>query len=147
LSKDLQEDICREHIFKSIYNKYLKDLCSFLYYKYGERLNPEDKAQEAFIKLWENCKKVTQQTARSFLFKTANNMMLNEVKHQKVVLKYAKEGTKGHTNESPEFLLQQEDFLRQYQRALAGLTEDQRVAFMLNKAEGKSTAKLPRCWA
>ncbi|WP_340199355.1 RNA polymerase sigma factor [Ascidiimonas sp. W6] len=142
MPKDLHENICKEHIFSGIYNKYLKDLSSFLYYKYGERLNPNDKAQEAFIKLWEHCKKVTLQTAKAFLFKTANNMMLNEVKHQKVVLKYEKEGAKSYTNESPEFILLQEEFLKQYQQALANLTEEQRVAFMLNKAEGKKHSEI-----
>lgn len=142
LPKELQEDICKEHIFSSIYKKYLKDLYSFLYYKYGERLNPKDKAQEAFIKLWENCKKVSPQSAKSFLFTTANNMMLNEVKHQKVVLKYEKGNHKSATNESPEFLLQQEEYLKQYQKVLASLTEEQRVAFLLNKAEGKKHSEI-----
>ncbi len=142
MPKDLHENICRETIFAAIYNKYIKDLCSFLYYKYGERLNPNDKAQEAFVKLWENCKKVTQQTARAFLYKTANNLMLNEVKHQKVVLKYEQQNIKSYTNESPEFLLRQEEFLKQYQEALGNLTEEQRVAFLLNKVEGKKHSEI-----
>ena len=120
-----------------MYNKYAKELHDYLYYKYGERLDPNDKAQEAFVKLWENCKKVKPGSARAFLYKVANNMMLNELKHQKVVLKYQKEKPKSHTNENPEFLLEKEEYLKRYQAALARLTEEQRVAFLLNKVEGK----------
>ena len=41
-----------------------------------------------------------------------------------------------------EFLLEKEQFLEQYQSVLATLSEDQRVAFLLNKAEGKSHAEI-----
>ena len=100
-------------------------------------MNPNDKAQEAFIKLWENCKKVTLGKAKSYLYTVANNMMLNEVKHQKVVLRYQKLQPVEHTNETPEFLMEKEEYFQKYQKALEKLSEEQRVAFMLNKAEGK----------
>lgn len=124
-------------MFSGLYEKYAKDLHDFLYYKYGEQFNPNDKAQEAFIKLWENCKKVTMASAKSFLFTVANNMTLNEIKHQKVVLNYQKSKPKEHTNESPEFLMEQDEFFQRYQEALSRLSEEQRVAFTLNKIEGK----------
>lgn len=137
MEKNLHQDICAERVFASIYNKHAKNLHDFLYYKFGERLNPGDKAQDAFSKLWENCKKVTPDKAKSFLFTTANNLMLNEVKHQKVVLNYQKESPKAYTNENPEFLLEKEQYYKKYQNALSNLTEEQRTAFMLNKVEGK----------
>lgn len=137
MSKELHEDICKQHIFSGIYNKYSKNLHDYLYYKYGGRLNPKDKAQEAFIKLWENCNNVTLGKAKAFLFKVANNLMLNEVKHQKVVLRYQKIQPAQHSNETPEFLMEKEEYFQKYQKALEKLTEEQRAAFMLNKAEGK----------
>ena len=68
MSKELNKSICEEQIFERIYNKYAKDLHDFLYYKYGEQFNPKDKAQDAFIKLWDNCKEVALSKAKSFLF-------------------------------------------------------------------------------
>lgn len=135
--KKLNNTICEEMVFERIYNKYSKDLHDFLYYKFGEQFNPGDKAQDAFMKLWDNCKKVPFDKAKSYLFTIANNMMLNEVKHQKVVLKYQKIKPKHYTNENPEFILEKEQFLERYQKALEKLSEEQRVAFLLNKAEGK----------
>ncbi|GAA4277807.1 RNA polymerase sigma factor [Aquimarina mytili] len=142
MPKDLHENVCSEKIFSKIYNTYSKDLYNYLYYKYGESLGPNDKMQDAFIKLLDNCKKVTPAKAKGFLFSVAKNMMLNEIKHQKVVLRYREIKPKEYTNESPEFIIEQKQFLRKYQNALAGLTEDQRVAFLLNKVEGKKHSEI-----
>ncbi len=131
------KNICQETEFERIYNQYAKELHDYLYYRYGEQYNPNDKAQEAFIKLWENCAKVEPGSARAFLYRVANNMMLNEVKHQKVVLRYQKEKPRSHTNEDPEFLMEQDQYLKKYQQVLQSLPEEQRTAFLLNKVEGK----------
>ncbi|WGD34164.1 sigma-70 family RNA polymerase sigma factor [Olleya sp. YS] len=137
MEKELSNNICEELVFKGIYNKCAKDLQDFMYYKYGEQFNPKDIAQDAFIKLWNNCKKVPLSKAKSFLFTIANNMMLNEVKHQKVVLKHQQLNHKHYTNESPEFILEKEQFLERYNQVLSNLKEEYRVAFLLNKVEGK----------
>ena len=137
MSKQLHDNICEEHIFSSLFNKYAKDLHNFLYYKFGELLNPKDKVQEAFIKLWENCAKVSPEKAKSFVFTTANNLMLNEVAHQKVVLKHQQTKPITHTNESPEFLMQETEYNNKLQKALSNLTDAQREAFMMNRVEGK----------
>lgn len=129
-------------MFSGVYNKYSKDLYNFLYYKYGEQFHPEDKVQEAFVTLWNQCKQVTLSKAKSYLFTVANNMMLNEVKHQKVVLKYA-ELKPSHLNvETPQFVLEEKEYLKRYQEVLSKIPEDQRVAFMLSKVEGKKHAEI-----
>lgn len=142
MKEELHKNVCDQNVFSSIYTKYSKNIHDFLYYKYGEKFNPNDKTQDAFIKLWENCKKVSFSSAKSFLFTVANNLMLNEIKHQKVVLRFQKIKPKEYTNETPEFLLEQEQYLQKYQKALSNLTEDQRVAFSLNKIEGKKQAEI-----
>jgi len=142
LSEDLHESICEASIFERVYNKYADDVHNFLYYKYGSQYNPRDKTQDAFIKLWDNCKKVSFAKAKSFLFTVANNMMLNEIKHQKVVLNHQKMGVKHYTNETPEFVLEQEEYLNKYNIVLASLKEEQRVAFLLNKVEGKKHSEI-----
>jgi len=137
MSKELYDNVCEEHMFSSIFNKYSKDLHNFLYYKFGELLNPKDKVQEAFMKLWENCGKVSPDKAKSFVFTTANNLMLNEVAHQKVVLKYAQTKPKHYTNENPEFLFQKDEYNKKLQKAISNLTEAQREVFLMNRIEGK----------
>ena len=129
--------VCEEHTYSKIFRTLSNDLFNFLRYKYGEGLNPKDKVQEAFVTLWNNCKKVPPEKAKSFLFTTANNLMLNEIKHQKVVLRHQQTKPKSYTNENPEFLMEESQFMEKYEAALAKLTKAQRVAFLLNKAEGK----------
>jgi RNA polymerase sigma-70 factor (ECF subfamily) len=113
-------------------------LSNILLYKYGSLLNPTDKVQEAFIKLWENCSKIAPEAAKSYLYTTSTNMMLNEVKHQKVVLEYQKIKPKDYTNETPEFILRKKEFLVKLEGALSDLKEEERVAFILSKVDGKT---------
>lgn len=142
MPKELRENVCEEEFFSGIYNKYSKDLLGFLYYKFNGRSDCHDKMQDAFIKLWDNCNSVTPGKAKAFIFKVAGNMMLNELKHEKVVMRYAQQKPKRVTNETPEFLLEEEEFLKKYQAALATLTENQRVAFLLFRADGKSQKEI-----
>lgn len=137
MGKQLHENICEERVFSAIFNKHAKDLHNFLYYKFGDLLNPKDKVQEAFIKLWENCAKISPEKAKSFVFTTGNNLMLNEAAHQKVVLKHQQIKPKTSTNENPEFLMQESEYHDKLQKALANLTDAQREAFMMNRVEGK----------
>lgn len=109
-----------------------------MFYKYGELLNPSDKVQDAFIKLWENCSKVAPEAAKSYVYTIANNLMLNEVKHQKIVLKHQQVKPIDYTNESPEFILRKKEFLKRYENVLSNLKEEERVAFLLNKVDGKT---------
>ena len=140
--EESKNNICQTHVFEGVYKKHSKNLHDFLYYKYGSQINPDDKVQEAFIKLWDNCKKVSLSKAKAFLFTVANNLVLNDIKHQKVVLNYKKKPQKLHTNETPEFILEETQFLEKYKRVLVSLSEDQRVAFLLNKVEGKRHAEI-----
>lgn len=137
LAKELHTNVCESSVFSKLYERYATSLHDFLYYKYGLGTQANDMMQEAFVSLWEACKNVTPAKAKSFLFTVATNKVLNELKHQKVVLKYQKIAPKNYTNETPEFLMRQEEFLQQYQIALNNLTEDQRIAFTLSKIEGK----------
>jgi len=137
MSKAIRSDICDEKLFSSIYNKLSDNLYHFLYYKFGDALGPSDKVQEAFVKLWQNCSKVSPDKAKSFLFTTANNMMLNEVAHQKVVLKHQKLPQKTVEHHHPENVLREKQFQEKLDKAIHKLSEAQRVAFLLNRVEGK----------
>jgi len=137
MSRPIKENICESGFFERFFSKHSKQLHDFLYYKFGADLNPKDIVQDAFVKLWQNCHKIPPNKAKSFLFTTANNLMLNVISHNKVVLRYTKTPRKYHTNESPEFLLEEKQYSEKLERAIANLTEAQRVAFLLNRVEGK----------
>jgi RNA polymerase sigma-70 factor (family 1) len=131
------QNVCDEELFNKLFKTYSKDLYKFLYYKYGGENNPNDLVQEAFIKLWNNCAKVPVEKARAFLFTVANNQMLNELAKKKTVIKYSQEKPKTYTHETPEFKLEENEYFDKLQNAIESLTEQQRIAFLLNRIEGK----------
>ncbi|RRO19710.1 RNA polymerase sigma factor [Flavobacteriaceae bacterium 14752] len=143
--KSLHKNCCEKTIFSKLHEKYAKDLHDFIYYKFGEQFNPKDKVQQAFLKLWENCKKITPDKAKSYLFSVANNTTLNVIKHEKVVLKYelnSKANDSDH--QDPQFLLEEKEYMDKYQKALSKLTEEKRVTFLLNRVEGKKHKEIAK---
>jgi RNA polymerase sigma factor (sigma-70 family) len=130
--------VCEEKVFKTLFQAHSKDLYQFLYHKYGKGNNPSDLVQEAFIKLWDNCRKVSFDKARGFLFTVANNQMLNELDKQKTAARYQQEAPSLQNNESPEYLHEENEYRSRLEQAIAELSEEQRVTLLLNKVEGKA---------
>jgi RNA polymerase sigma-70 factor (ECF subfamily) len=136
-SPEKSQDVCKEPVFNELFMKYAKDLHNFLYYKFGEGLNPGDVVQEAFIKLWDNCAAVEFEKARSFLFTVAKNHMLNEISKNKTAAKFREIKPRGYTTETPEFVLEEDEYRQRLQEAINALSEDLRVTFLLNRIDGK----------
>ena len=120
-----------------MYNTHSESLHNFMYYKCGDRDQAEDFVQEAYIKLWDNCAKVLIEKAKSFLFTVSNNLFLNNIAHKKVVLRHQQEGAKHHTNEDPEFIMEEKEFSIKLEKAISDLPEKQRVVFLLNRIDKK----------
>lgn len=130
--------VCDEIVFSSFFKSNVKALRNYLYFKFGNEEKANDIAQDAFIKLWENCKNVPLEKAKSFIYTIATNASLNEIAHQKVVLKYSQNNSSEKINNvSPEYLIEEDQFKQKLEKALDKLTEAQRVAFLLNRIEGK----------
>ena len=106
-----QEGVCEEKVFQTVFYEQAEHLRNFLFYKTGNLARSEDLVQDAFSKLWENCAKVPFAKARSFLFTVANNLFLNQVEHQKVILKFERGGyVQEKTDINPQFLLEEKEF-------------------------------------
>jgi len=131
------ENVCEEGIFNQLFKTHSTDLFRFLYYKFGGDNNPADLVQEAFVALWENCHKVPRSKAKSYLFTVANNQMLNVLARNKTVLKYQQEKPRSYTAESPDYIMEGNEYMSILQAAIQDLSEEQRVTFLLNRIEGK----------
>lgn len=143
MEKNAQQGICAENIYAAFFKANVKNLANYLYYKFGNVDQANDIAQDAFIKLWENCANVPPEKAKAFLYTVANNASLNQIAHQKVVLKYAQHSDSGKSNsESPEFILEEKQFKDKLQNAIGNLSEAQRTAFLMNRIDGKKYTEI-----
>jgi len=130
--------LCEEATYTKIFKEYAKTLHNYLYYKTGNQNMAKDLTQEAFTKLWQNCASVKLVSAKGYVFKTANNLMLNQFQHEKVVLKFQNIPQKSSSNQSPEFLLEEKELKARLEAAIAALPEKQRVVFLLSRIEKKT---------
>jgi RNA polymerase sigma-70 factor (family 1) len=130
--------LCDENHFRDFYLKQVQSATNFAYYKCGDSDAALDLVQDAFAKIWENCSKIDFAKVKTYLFTSINNLFLNTIKHKKVVLRYAKETPNLDTNnQSPEYLLEEEEFKQKLTNAIASLSEVQREVFLLNRIDGK----------
>lgn len=129
---------CNESIFSTFYKSHVKPLRNFLAYKYGNTEQAEDVTQEAFIKLWQNCADVPIEKAKSYIYTIANNSSLNVISHNKVVLEYEKNHFNNDTShQSPEYLMEEKEYEGKLVKAINSLNETQKVAFLMNRIDGK----------
>ena len=88
--------------------------------------------------MWQNCARVIFETAKSYVFTTANNLLLNEYKHQKVVLKFQEKPQADRTLEDPAYLMEEREWKDKIEAAIAALPEKQRVVFLMSRVDKKT---------
>lgn len=132
-----QPSVCEERSFNQIHTDHATSLRNFLFYRFGSLEKARDCAQEAFIRLWNNCSKVAFEKAKSFLFTTANRIFLDDTAHQKVVLKFERRSNthEAQSENNPEFLYQLDEFQQQLETAVSSLPEKQRVVFLMSRID------------
>lgn len=141
--KNDQLCLCSEAVFKSVFTAHFKTLRNFLVFKFRDAERADDVAQNAFVKLWENCGILKPEQAKSFLYTTAIRLSLNMIKHDKVIADFEWKNPSGSTHsESPEFLMEETELKKQLEKAIADLPEKQRVVFMMNRFENQSYTEI-----
>ncbi|MFT0716175.1 RNA polymerase sigma factor [Flagellimonas lutimaris] len=135
-------NVCEDHIFSEVFKTHSKTVFNFIFYKFGNEEKAHDAVQEAFVKLWQNCAKVSPEKAKSYVYTVANNLYLNVIKAEKVRLKHADSLSNDRTNESPEFLMEEKEYKEKLDNALNSLPDNQRTTFLLNRIDGKKYAEI-----
>ncbi len=121
--------------FRKCFEQYAEQVRNFIYYKCGNVQLAEDIMQEAFLRLWKGREKVDPEKAKSYVFTVANNLFLDNARHQQVVLKYQAMPTRDTDKESPQHVLEQKEFKAALDKAINDLPETQREVFLLNRIE------------
>ncbi len=137
--------LCSETIFKSVFDSHYKALRNYLVYQFRNVERAEDTAQSAFVILWENCKILKPEQAKSFLFTTAIRLSLNQIKHDKVVSNFELVSRPKSINvESPEYLFEEGELKIRLEKAINELPEKQRVVFLMNRFENHSYTEIAK---
>lgn len=135
---DKEPSICEEKNYNALFRKYYEPATKYIYYKCGNLHQAEDIVQNVFIKLWKLCDTVAFAKAKSYIYTACNNLFLNEVAHQKVVLKHKQTIVKETSNENPEFIMETKDFHTKLQNAINTLPIKEREVFLLSRIEQKT---------
>ncbi len=125
----------KEKLFESHYEEWSEAVFRFLYYKIGDKELCEDLVHDVFVKYWNRIEIDEIRNIKNYLFTIARNLMINEVRHQKVILKYQQNFTLGSID-SPHFELETSEFKRRLENAISNLPEGQREVFLMNRIEG-----------
>jgi len=141
-SIDENSDVFSLNEFRQLFDQYFKQVKNFTYYKLGDVDAAEDIAQECFVKVWENREKVKPESAKSYLYTIANNLTINQLKRQKVILKFLSRRSKLEHNENPQFGMELEEFSQHLQDAVTSLSEKQRIVFLMNRIDSLTYAEI-----
>ncbi|MBW1296387.1 RNA polymerase sigma factor [Aquimarina litoralis] len=133
-----KRSVCEERNFDSLFNTHYESARNYLYYKCGDLQQAEDIVQDTFVKLWKQCADVIYETAKSLIFKICNNALLNEFAHKKVVLRYENTPRNDKNYESPEFIMETEEFRQKLEQCIGKLAPKEREVFLLSRIDKKT---------
>lgn len=133
-----EPSICEENVYNELFHKFYEPVTKYIYYKCGSLQQAEDIVQNIFVKLWKLCDSIVFSKAKSYIYRACNNLFLNEVAHKKVVLKHQQNTNTSINKESPDFLIEVEEFREKLKAAINKLSVKEREVFLLSRIENKT---------
>ena len=121
--------------FKGIFNQYYTPIKNFLNYKCGDVAMAEDLCQDVFMKAWDKREDINEETVKSYLYTIANNMLLNKLRHNKVVMNFAEKNKDQKNAQSPQYVLEEKEFKEGLERIIGNMPEKQREVFLMNRID------------
>jgi RNA polymerase sigma-70 factor (ECF subfamily) len=131
--------------FAALYDRYQASVARFAYKFVGDRARAEELAQDIFIKLYRSANGYQQSAKfKTFLFRVATNHCLNEIRRGEYQVTQVAENDAadgrgdlpGDDAVQPEAALAAKQLERVVRKALAEMSERERVAFTLCRFEG-----------
>lgn len=131
-----QENICEEAIYQNVFHQYALNIRNYILSKCGNNELAEDVVQDVFLKLWQKCTEIRFSTVKAFLYRSAENAMIDQFRHQKIVLIHQKKETiSSKSAETPQYLLEEKEFKAKLDAIINSMPEKSRVVFLMNRIE------------
>lgn len=125
--------ICDKLIFNKIFIQWQESLQRFVLSRGISSDDSLDVVQDCFVKLWQNCAKLTADHAGPFLLKIARNLSIDQYRRGQVRLKYKKGLIKDIDRQDGQFLLEETEFKDKIERTIASMPEKSREVFILSR--------------
>ena len=111
-------------------------------YKFQHVDFAEDTVQEAFVTLWQNCKNVTSELAKAYVYRVAQNQMIKRFEKDKVHQKYMSFQSKTEDEVGPDFFLEYQELSEKLKKAIEQLPDGQREVFLMHRFDNKKYAEI-----
>lgn len=121
--------------FKAIFDEYYHPLKNFLYYKLGDIDLAEDTTQEVFVRAWDKRDTIDMETVKSYLYKIANNLAINHFTSGKTRFEMKLKDHDRKISESPQEIMEHDEFAEKLNRTMEKLPEAQRIVFLMNRID------------
>ncbi len=131
--------LCDKQIFKSVYLELSEPLQRFMQSKGLGADTSLDIVQESFIRLWNNCAKVLRDKAKSYLYTTANNIVIDQHRKTKTALKYKEQtSATGIEREDGQYILESSEFKDRLEAAIDSIPTGAKEVFIMSRFDDKS---------
>jgi RNA polymerase sigma-70 factor (family 1) len=121
--------------FKELFDSHFDAVRNYIWYRSGNPELASDVAQEAFLKLWEKRPYADKTRLKSLLFKMAGDIFISHYRKKSAELKFKMNTTNGFEQLTPEEVLHYTELKKNYEKALAGMPENNRVVFLMNRMD------------
>lgn len=138
---DKNTNVCQEDIYKQLFYQHAEKLFRFLLLKFNNEDLARDSMQEAFIVLWENCKKVTLNNAKSYVFTVGRNKAIDTIRKEKLHLRITEEDKIPLTD---ELLEDNSDQLKKMNFILSKLPQASKEVFLMNRINEMTYAEIAK---
>lgn len=130
-----------ERAFEILFKKYYLPLTRFAWRYVQSKAIAEELIQELFTILWEKRFELdmdTEKSIRSYLYKSARNLALNQIKHQEVKNKYDNEWMDQKENPGIEYRdkLREEQIRNAIAQAVEELPPRSKMTYKLHRYDG-----------
>ena len=144
--EDLQQFVVRikrsdPAAFKIVFDQCHKSIFNFIIFKVRDEQLAEDLLQEVFVRCWNARLRLDEnRSIRNYLYTIADNLILNEARHNKVVARQRSEVDLRVSSETdnPQFILEEKEYHVKLQSAIDSLPEKARIVFLMSRLEDLS---------